>query len=147
MKRKGKFFVRIPEGQPMFPVQFFSHLLFLCGLLSLSCLLLTSCKPDGEISGTVTYTDYYDGCTYPAGSVKIVKVQLLGGGREKAVSSAFSNHDGKFSFPNVEDGTWLLRATLNKEDVQYEGVSETLYIDDGKHVTANISLSRSGFTY
>lgn len=120
---------------------------YLCCLLFASCLLLPACKPDGEISGTVSYTDYYDGCSYPAGSTKIVKVQLLGGDREKAVSTVVSNNNGKFSFENVEDGTWLLRATLKKEDVIYEGVSETLYVDKGKLVTSNIILNKTGFSY
>ena len=110
-------------------------------------LLLAACKPEGEIEGTIRYTDYYDGCDYPAGSTIIHRVQLLNGGVEKNVTTTTSDHNGNFTFHHVEDGAWLLRATLKKEDVLYEAVSETLFVDDGKTARCTLTLKKSSFTY
>ena len=110
-------------------------------------LLIAACKPEGEIDGTILYTDYYDGCDYPAGSATIHRVQLLGGGVEKNVTTTFSDHNGAFTFHHVEDGTWLLRATLKKEDVLYEAVSETLYVNDGKTIHCRFTMKKTAFSY
>ena len=96
------------------------------------CLLLTmGCKPDGEISGTLTYTDYYDGCIYPANGATLYKLEVLPNGSERSVSSVGADQNGKFCFTYVEDGNWRIRAVLYKEDISYEGYSETVSIEKG----------------
>lgn len=102
-------------------------------ILALACcfLAMTGCKPDGEISGTVTYTDYYDGCIYPAGEATLYKLEVLPNGSERSVSSVRADKKGKFCFPYVEDGNWRLRAVLYKEDISYEGFSETVSVEKG----------------
>ena len=103
-------------------------------ILSIACLslLAAGCKPDGEISGTVTYTDYYDGCIYPAGGATLYKLEVLPNGSERSVSSVGADKNGKFCFPYVEDGNWRLRAVLYKEDISYEGFSETVSVEKGR---------------
>lgn len=101
---------------------------------TLACifLLMTGCKPDGEISGTATYTDYYDGCIYPAGGATLYKIEVLPNGSERSVSSVNADKNGKFCLPYVEDGNWRVRAVLYKEDISYEGFSETVSVEKGK---------------
>lgn len=97
------------------------------------CFLLTAgCKPDGEISGTATYTDYYDGCEYPANGATLYKIEKLSNGSDRTVSSVSADKNGKFCFPYVEDGNWRLRAVLYKEDISYEGFSEDFNVEKGR---------------
>lgn len=114
----------------------------------LACILLMSaCKPKGEISGTATYTDYYDGCTYPAAGATLHKVSVLPNGTERNVSSVKAGTDGTFLFEYVENGDWCIRATLNKEDVIYEGRSESFSVDKGGHANTACHLTFSKLVY
>ena len=114
----------------------------------LACILLMSaCKPKGEISGTATYTDYYDGCTYPAAGATLHKVSILPNGTERNVSSVKAGDDGTFHFEYVEDGDWYIKATMNKEDVIYEGRSESFSVDRGGHAHTTCQLTFSKLVY
>ncbi|MBQ2488207.1 MAG: hypothetical protein II525_00135 [Bacteroidales bacterium] len=114
----------------------------------LACLLmLTACNPKGEISGTATYTDYYDGCTYPAAGATLHKVSILPNGTERNVSSVKAGDDGTFHFEYVEDGDWYIKATMNKEDVIYEGRSESFSVDRGGHAHTTCQLTFSKLVY
>ncbi len=112
-----------------------------------SCILLAACNPKGEISGTATYTDYYDGCTYPAAGATLHKVSILPNGTERNVSSVKAGDDGTFHFEYVEDGDWYIRATLNKEDVIYEGRSESFSVDKGSHARTSCHMTQSKLVY
>ena len=111
------------------------------------CILLAACKPDGEICGTATYTDYYDSCDYPAGGAILYKVALQSNGSERTVSSVTANADGTFRFQYVENGDWYIRATLNKEDVIYEGRSANLSIEKGSTASTSCHLHFSKLAY
>ena len=114
----------------------------------LACiLLLAACNPKGEISGTATYTDYYDGCSYPAARATLHKVSLQPNGTERIISSVTAGNDGTFHFEYVKDGDWYLKATLNKEDVIYEGRSEKFSVDNGGHARTNCHLTFSKLVY
>lgn len=103
-------------------------------IIVLSCFFfgMIGCKPDGEISGVATYTDYYDGCIYPAAGATLYKMEVLSGGSRRSVSSVSADKNGKFCFPYVEDGDWCVRAVMYKEDVSYEGYSETVCVEKGR---------------
>ena len=120
---------------------------FFCIFFLLVGLLFVGCKKDGEIYGTLSYTDYYDNCVYPAGSAQVYRVRLLNGGVEKNVSSATTDYKGNFSFKQVESGTWLLKSVYRKEDVEYRGISDTIYIKENEVVNCVIGLKKTGFTY
>lgn len=111
------------------------------------CFLLAACKPDGEISGKVTYTDYYDSCTYPAGNAQIYRIECMSNGTERTVSTVTATNDGTFIFQNVKEGDWVIRAKLNKEDVIYEGRSEPFYLEKDKSVTVNCHIDKSQLLY
>ena len=111
------------------------------------CILLAACNPKGEISGTATYTDYYDGCTYPAAGATLHKVSILPNGTERNVSSVKAGDDGTFHFEYVEDGDWYIKATMNKEDVIYEGRSESFSVDRGGHAHTTCQLTFSKLVY
>ena len=114
----------------------------------LACiLLLTACNPKGEISGTATYTDYYDGCSYPAGGALLYRVERMSNGTERTVSTVTATNDGTYIFQNVKDGDWVIRAKLNKEDVIYEGRSEPFYLEKDKSVTINCHLDKTQLMY
>ena len=108
---------------------------------------MTACNPKGEISGTATYTDYYDGCTYPAAGATLHKVSILPNGTERNVSSVMAGSDGTFHFEYVEDGDWYIKATMNKEDVIYEGRSANLSIEKGSTASTSCHLHFSKLAY
>lgn len=113
----------------------------------LLALLCTACKPNGEISGTVTYTDYYDGCVYPAGNTLLYKIEVLSNGTERMVSSVTAGADGSFRFDYVKAGNWKISASLNKEDVIYAASSPTLSIDKGESRRLQLHLDKQRLVY
>ncbi len=116
--------------------------------LLIFCLLsITACKPDGGINGKVTYTDYYDGCDYPAASTLVYSIHQLSNGKQQNKDVVTSDKYGHFEFKHVADGDWIIKAKLNREDVVYEGVSETLHISDGEIINTQLHLHMSGISY
>lgn len=124
------------------------HLKRLCILILTACsILLAACNPKGEISGTVTYTDYYDGCVYPAANTLLYKIEVLSNGTERMVSSVKAGTDGSFRFDYVKAGNWKISASLNKEDVIYAASSSTLSLDKGEHSKVKLHLDMQRLVY